>query len=249
MLPNIQYVLLCALKDRLFYGLILLTLSIAALSSMLGHTSFIEEMEMTVVFAAGASRLVLVIASIVFVCFFIHSSFDHKHMDVMMSRPVSRDEVVLSHWLGFALITMVMVLAVTACLFLIGPANHAGLLPWTVSMIWELWMVVAFALFASLILSSAVISVLASLAFYVAARMMILFIMTAERTANEILGTREILEWLAVFMPRLDLFVHSEWLVYGWEEKYSLTLLASQTLLFVTLLLTLCMSDFRKRQF
>lgn len=251
MISNIRYVLLCALKDRLFYGLILLLLAIVGLSSMLGGTSFIEETEMTTVFAAAASRLVLVIASIVFVCFFIQSSFDHKHMDVMLSRPISRDQVVLSHWLGFALIATLMVIPVTLCLILVGPENHPGILEWSISMVWELWIVVAFALFTSLILSSAVVSVLACIAFYVSSRMMILFLMTAERTtdADKIPGIRKIIEWISTLVPRLDLFSHSDWLVYGMHEKYPFSILAFQTVLFLALLLTLCMIDFRKKQF
>jgi len=251
MLTNIRYILLCALKDRLFYGLLLLLLAIALLSGMLGSTSFIEEKEMTVVFTAAASRLVLVIASVVFVCFYVQSSFDNKHMDVMLSRPISRYKVVLSHWLGFALISVLMVIPVTLCLVFIDPPSNDGLWLWSISMLWELWIVVGFALFASLILSSAVVSVLATLAFYVASRMMILFIMTAERVSasGKMSGVRQTIDGISTLMPRLDLFAHSEWLVYGMHEKYSFALLIGQTCLFVSLLITLCIVDFRKKQF
>jgi ABC-type transport system involved in multi-copper enzyme maturation permease subunit len=250
-LTNIRYILLCALKDRLFYGLLLLLLAIALLSGMLGGTSFIEEKEMSVVFTAAASRLMLVIASVVFVCFYVQSSFDNKHMDVMLSRPISRDQVVLSHWLGFALISVLMVIPVTLCLVYINPPNSDGLWLWSISMLWELWIVVGFALFASLILSSAVVSVLATLAFYVASRMMILFIMTAERVtaSGKMPGVRQTIEGISTLMPRLDLFAHSEWLIYGMHEKYPFSLLMGQTCLFVSLLILLCIFDFRKKQF
>ncbi len=132
MLTNIHYVLICALKDRLFYGLVALLLAIAFIASMLGDTSFIEEKEMATVFSAAASRLVLVIAGIVFVCFYVQSSFDNKHMDVMLSRPISRDQVVLSHWLGFALISILMVLPVVLFLVLIHVPNLMGLVWWSV---------------------------------------------------------------------------------------------------------------------
>ncbi len=110
---------------------------------------------------------------------------------------------------------------------------------------------VAFALFSSLVLSSAVISVLASLAFYVASRMMILFIMTAERisASSTIPGMRQVIDTISTLMPRLDLFAHSDWLVYGVDDKFSYALLFGQAFLFVSLLLALCVIDFRKKQF
>ena len=251
MKTNIRYVLLCALQDRLFYGLVALIIAIAAISHVLGGTAFIENPEITLVFTAGAVRLTLAITAIVFVCFYVKSAFDHKHMDVLLSRPISRDYIVLSHWLGFSVVSICMVIPVVLVFWLLGVLHVDGLIGWSLSMILELWIIVAFALFASLIMKSAVVSVLASLAFYVLARMIILFVMTAERGAAgaDLAFLSDFLEWVALIIPRIDLFSKSEWLIYGLGESFALHHLLGQTLLYVSLLLIMCMMDFRKRQF
>ena len=248
MKTTIRYVLLCALHDRLFYGLLALIIAIAGIANVLGGTAFLEYPEMIITFTASASRLVLVITAIVFVCFYIKSSFDHKHMDVMLSRPVSRDHIVLSHWLGFAVVSTLMVLPILCILMLFDTIHMVGVLWWSISMILELWIVVAFALFASLIMKSAVISVLASLAFYTLSRMIILFIMTAERSSNMPL-LRELLDSVLLVMPRMDLFSKSEWLIYGSVKGLHMDYIILQTLLYTSFLSVMCMLDFRKKQF
>lgn len=251
MKTNIRYILLCALQDRLFYGLLALIIVIAGISNVLGGTAFIEHPEMIATYTAGASRLVLVMTAIVFVCFYVKSSFDHKHMDVMLSRPVSRDHIVLSHWLGFAALSVFMVLPVSAIFLLFDTVNSAGVFWWSMSMMLELWIVVAFSLFASLIMKSAVISVLASLAFYTLSRMMILFVMTAERSAgsSSIPFLPEFLDNVSLVIPRVDLFSKSEWLIHGTNNELYFYQILSQAALYITLLVIMCMLDFRKKQF
>lgn len=253
MKTNIRYVLLCALQDRLFYGVLALLVAITLIAQTLGNTAFIEQTDMAMIFTASSARLVLVITAIVFVCFYIKSSFDHKHMDVMLSRPISRDHIVLSHWLGFAVISVLMTLPVTIMLWLLSPVHMLGLLAWTVSMVLELWVVVAFALFASFIMNSAVVSVLASLAFYVLSRMGILFVMTAERGGRgDFAWLSDVLETISVVMPRLDLFSKSEWLIRGVDgssHSPSFDLVILQACIYVLLLLVMCIIDFRKKQF
>lgn len=251
MRTNIRYVLLSALQDRLFYGLLALIIAIAGIAYALGGTAFLEHDEMVMAFTAGASRVVLVITAIVFVCFYVRSSFDHKHMDVMLSRPLSRDHIVLSHWLGFATVCLFMTLPVVVILALIAEPKWTGLAWWFISVVLELWVVVAFALFASLIMKSAVVSVLASLAFYVLSRMMILFVMTAERSSGSqmIPYLADLLQWISLLIPRIDLFGKSEWLIYGVDDGFNAGILLMQAALYVSLLMIMCILDFRKKQF
>src|SRR5271155_3737620 len=101
MLTNIRYILITALRDWLFIGLLAGILLATAVSATLGSTAFIEEKEMTVTFAAGAARLILMVGMIVFVCFHIRNAFDTKEIDVILSRPISRSNLVISYWLGF----------------------------------------------------------------------------------------------------------------------------------------------------
>lgn len=251
MLTNIRYVLLSALYDRLFLGLIGLVLFASGVSYLLGMTAFMEQTEMALTFTAASSRLILVVGVIVFVCFHIRSAFDSREMDVMLSRPISRDQVVLSHWLGFSLVSLLLVMPVLAILLVMGAPQTSGLFYWTLSLVLELWFVVAFAQFAAFILRSAVMAVMASLAFYVLARMIILFVMTAEHSTmgGNLLIVRDVVHWIAVIIPRMDLFAKSEWLIYGLKNPGDWTLFVAQAALYISILLVACILDFRKKQF
>jgi hypothetical protein len=66
MLTNIRYVLLTALRDWLFIGLFIGVLVATWISAVLGGTAFLEEQEMTITFASGAARVILMIGLIVF---------------------------------------------------------------------------------------------------------------------------------------------------------------------------------------
>lgn len=54
---------------------------------------------------------------------------------------------------------------------------------------------------------------------------------------------------LAIFVPRLDFFAKTEWLVYGMENSHELRLLLLQAAIFIPLLLVAAIIDFRKKQF
>src|SRR5471030_2906314 len=108
MLTNIRYILITALRDWLFIGLLACVLCAAAISATLGNTAFLETQEMTITFAAGSARVILMVGLIVFVCFHIRSAFDTKEIDVIMSRPISRSNLVIAYWLGFAFVALLL---------------------------------------------------------------------------------------------------------------------------------------------
>ncbi len=248
---NVRYVLLCALRDRLFIGLLIGVVAASILSAVLGSTAFLEEREMTLAFAAETTRMVLVVGLIVFVCFHIRSSFDSREIDVMLSRPLSRGQLVIDHWLGFSLVSLCLVLPTLGVMALIGTLNHTGFMWWSVSLLLETWFVVALALFAALLLKSAVSAVMASLGFYVLSRIMIYFIMTAHSTisAGKYPLMRFVLDATSIVMPRLDLFAKSEWLIYGLKTGHEWSLFLTQAAIYIPLLICASIIDFRRKQF
>ena len=61
MWTTIRYVMLTAIRDRLFVGLIAGIVGAALIAGVLGHTAFLEQTEMALVFAAGAARMMLAV--------------------------------------------------------------------------------------------------------------------------------------------------------------------------------------------
>lgn len=253
MLTNIRYILITALRDWLFIGLFAGIIFAVAISATLGGTAFIEQKEMTLTFAAGSSRLILVVGMIVFVCFHIRSAFDTKEIDVIMSRPISRSNLVIAYWLGFAFVATLLTLPVVALIGMIGVINVSGYLGWAASLLFETFLVVALALFSAFTLRSAVASVLATMGFYVLSRMMAFFIVTTKSGLVESDFKYDLLKHVLVgissMVPRLDLFAKSEWLIYGFNTTQDWVVFCAQVVIFVPLLVLASIADFKRKQF
>ncbi len=252
MLTNIRYILITALRDWLFIGLLVGILLATAISAILGGTAFLEEREMTITFASGASRLILMIGLIVFVCFHIRSAFDTKEIDVILSRPISRANLVIAYWLGFCLVALLLTFPVLVLLAMIGAPDMMGLIGWGASLLLETFLIVALALFSAFALRSAVTAVLACMWFYVLSRMMAFFVITVESPMfNDVkfIALKYALIAISSLVPRLDFFAKTEWLSYGFLSSQEWMIFVVQAAIFVPLLLLATIVDFRRKQF
>lgn len=255
MLTTIRYVLLTAFRDKLFFGLLLFVLAATFVSAALGGTSIVEEQQMTIVFAAGASRLIVMTGLIVFICFHIRSAFDSREIDVMVTRPISRGRLVLAHWLGFAAVASCLALPTALVIAALKPMHWDGWLIWASSLWLETLLVSAIALFAALMLKSAVSAVMTTLGFYVLSRMMAFFVATTHSTlvfrtvwVNDV--ARLLMDAISTIVPRLDFFGKTVWMVYGTDDAYlDVPRFLIQSAVFIPLLLVVAVIDFRRRQF
>ncbi len=254
MWTNIKYILLTALRDWLFAALFVGVVFSTLVSGVMGGTALLEPEQMTLSFSASSARVILVIGMIVFVCFHLRQAFDTKEIDVLLSRPISRSNLVLSYWLGFAFVGALLVIPTAVILLWSGIISEYGFIAWIVSLLLEIWLVISIAMFAALTLKSAVSSVLASLGIYVLSRMMGFFAATAEngilfhnQTLNE--SIRWVLDIISIIVPRLDFFAKSQWLIYGVKSYSDIYLYVAQAGIFVPLLLTAAIIDFRRKQF
>lgn len=263
---TIRYVLLTALRDRLFLGLMLAVIFAAFISSALGSTALVENMEMKMAFAGASTRVILMVGLMVFICFHVRHAFDSKEIDVFLSRPMTRLHLLLSYWVAFSLVALLLVLPSLAILIFLQYSKPAvGYLPiitnvdvegfsiWAVSILCESMLVVGLALFASLTLKSGVTSVLASLGFYVVSRMMAFFVATGDSPVASKDEVSMALNWLikaiSTIIPRLDFFGQTEWIVYGvksWEPFFHALM---QMGIFLPLLLLAAAIDFQRKQF
>jgi hypothetical protein len=249
---TVRYILITALRDRLFAGLCAALLVATGISLLLGSTAFLESWQMTVVLASGAARLILMSGLMVFACFHIHQMFDNKEIEVMLSRPLSRPCLLFQYWLGFTAVGLLLSLIVLAIIGLIGSYDLQGYAAWSLSLMLEVMLVVAMAVFASFTLRSAVLSVMGCMGLYLLSRMMAFFIMTSQSglgTTGSWAPLGQVLEVISVMVPRLDMFTQSDWLVYGMPMLGGWWHVIVQAAIFTPLLLMAAMVDFRRREF
>lgn len=252
MLTNIRYVLMTALRDRIFIAMLAGLLAAAMLASFLGETAFLEEREMKVVYAAGTMRVIVMLGIIVFACFHLRHAFDTKEIDVLLSHPVSRTSLVLSYWVGFCLVGWMLAMPAVAVILLLQAPSLSGFFAWSLSLGMEVMFVTAVAIFTGFMLSSATTAVMTTIGFYVLARIMVFFVMTAHSPQfdeQDYSVFRDMMGLISIAFPRLDLFAKTEWLIYGLRSTQECVLYVMQTLIYVPLLLVMSVIDFKRKEF
>lgn len=253
MLAIARYILLIALRDKLFFGMVLGIVAVSYLSYILGATALVEERQTAVTLAAGTSRFVVMLGLMVFVCFHIRRAFDSREMDVQVARPIRRTTLVFGYFLGFVAIAVALCLPMLLALAWMQPASWEGFAAYGTSLIAEALLATVFAMFAAFTLKSPVNAVLASCAFYVLSRLMGFFLITLfnhppfSNVIARVLSTNAI-DAVAYVLPRLDLFAKSAWLHYG-ASAHEWLLFGAQSLVFIPLLLCATMLDIRRKAF
>ncbi len=248
----IKHIIVTASRDWLFLSLFIMLLICLTLSFFLGNVALSEQEHMKMVFLAGSSRIFLIIGVILFICFSIKRSFENKEIDFIISRPISRVSFLFSYFIAFSLLCLILVLPLQFFIYLFFQPNLLGFLSWGLSLFLELVIIASFAIFSSLILKTALASVLSCFAFYFISRIMGFAVSSIIIPANfsnvdGILAT--ILKLLSSLLPRLDLFTQNKWLVYGDINISNIYLIVIYAVIYVALLLLMSIFDFKRKQF
>jgi hypothetical protein len=126
--------------------------------------------------------------------------------------------------------------------------DKSGYAVWIASVFFEAIIISSLAMTASLILRSTVLSVLLCLGFYVLARMAGFILMIATKPGS-IGASFDTFKGISAFVPRLDFFGKSEWLLYNFKSYDEVYLFLAQAAIYITLLMTLSVYDFKKKEF
>ena len=102
MRTTLAYVLMTAVRDRLFVALAVLLGMVAVVAIFVGDGVVAEPTASRVAYAALAARLVYVLGIVLFVCYQIRRIYESREIDVILSRPLSRTGFVVAYAAGFA---------------------------------------------------------------------------------------------------------------------------------------------------
>jgi hypothetical protein len=246
----IRLIVITALRDRLFSGLAGLVLLTFGLSLFLGSAALIEQREAGMVYAAGTSRLVVILGLVVFIAFQTQRLFESRELEAILSRSLSRPSFVFAYWAGFAVIATALVVPIAAAvLILYGLSSSSA--AWSVSLLLECFVVLAFAQFAALTLERATTTIFVTLAFYAFTRLIGFLLGIREATPDTGLNryANPIFDGLGMVIPRLDLMTQSEWLVYGFQQVADVPLVLLQSLVFIMLALCASAFDLQRKEF
>ncbi len=250
----LKYILLTAIRDRLYVGMFIILLAALGISSIVGGTALVEQSQATIVYVAGSGRLIFTIGMILFVCFYVRRTFENREVEFVLSKSISRHSFILAYLLGFILVALLIITPLIILLLLM-KVSLLGLFYWSISLLFESLIIITFALLAALILKSAVSAVMASLGFYILARMMGFFVLTIQipHEISDISSSdrflKAVLKILSVAFPRLDLYGKSEWLIYGAINYADIFIILGQSLIYIPLMIFMAFYDFNRKQF
>ncbi len=251
----LKYILLTAVRDWLYVGLFLSLIAALGISSLLGSTSLVEKSQMTIVYMSGSSRIILALGIILFVCFHIHRSFENKEVEFILSRSIPRYQFICSYLIGFILVAALIITPLALIMIMADGINKIGLGIWILSLFLEIAILVTFAILATLILRSVISAILATIGFYILARMMGFFVLTIKipEKVSDISTVKNflqaVLKVISTIFPRLDLFAKSDWLIYGIDNFASINLILLQSAIYIPLMIFMAFYDFNRKQF
>lgn len=248
----VRYLLKAAIRDRLLISFSAALVVAASLALFLGSSSVIESGQFALVYMSSSLRIMCVVALSLAIAFMIRRGFDMHEVEFILARPISRLTYVLSHAVAFLIIALVMGGTIVLLLSLQGMSfSSEGYIHWAVGFLLELAVVAMATMFFSFVLSSAVASVMAVFGYYMLARLNgeLLGIIDSGMAGGLLWLPSKIIQLTLIIAPRFDLYGQSEWLIYGFQESYTLVFLMANALLFMVLLVLGTMIDFVRREF
>lgn len=247
-----RYILKAGMRDKLLIGFLVLLGVAMSLSIFLGSSAITEKEQFSLVFMASTLRIGGLITLILFIIFYVRRSFEGRDVEYLLSRPMTRAQFLLGHFLAFAVIGTILSGFITLALFFMPNVTGQGAnFLWGVSIWAEYMMMMSMAVFFAFVLSSPVMATLMSLAFYVLARLIgeILGIIQADNSDGMMALMEKMMLLISILVPRLDLMGQSSWLVYGVQDSISLGFILLQGSVFCGLVYFATLIDLNRKEF
>ncbi|MEO5363109.1 MAG: ABC transporter permease [Magnetococcus sp. DMHC-8] len=227
-------------RHRLFWilpGLVLVGLSLAGFAGSLALT---EAGPLRGALLGAFLRLTGVILTAVYVLHSQSREYQDKGLELIFALPLTRTAYLLGKLAGYAVLVSCMVTVFAGVLLFF--ADPMPVVVWGVSLLMELWLVVAFSLLVQWTIHALPAAFLLVLLFYLLARILA----DLQWVGQGVLMPQGGLYWQAVnttlaaiawVLPSLDRFTRSEWLAYGsggWDDLLFVLAQGSGYLLLLT---------------
>lgn len=234
-----RFTLLETLRSKSIRVVLVVIIVALALSLFAGEIALTESTRIRVAFLAGILRMASALMVSLFLINAIMREFNEKGHVLLLSMAIPRSHYVIGKLLGFSMAAAIISCAATLAIAIFIPATQA--IPWGVSLMAELWIIVAFSLFCALAFSHPMPAITTVFGFYVLSRTIstIQLIGHGSLTAPDSPTERWLIhgvDGIALLLPHLDQFTRTSWLVNAMPTSGELMSLGGQALLYVMLL-------------
>ncbi|MCK5334719.1 MAG: hypothetical protein KAQ67_01085, partial [Gammaproteobacteria bacterium] len=209
-----RYSLLEAIRGKIIWIIAALLILSVLLSLFISQTALTETQESQVALMAGFLRLSSMLVMIFFVVSSVARDFQDKSIELIFAVSIPRYQVFLGKFFGFSLLAFLVSILYTGVLFFY--ADASAVLIWSLSLWCELSLVALLSLIFILSLENVAMSLMASIGMYALMRFMPAIQSMGEGPLQGGLFNQFInglLDLIGVFLPRLDHFTQSSWLL------------------------------------
>lgn len=242
-----RYTLLEAARSRLIW-LVLGTICVfSAASFLIRELSITDSLRLQTAFLATSLRASSFFLIAAFIIGTLQREFNDKGPALLLALDLPRGHYVLGKALGMAGVASLIGLACALPLALLAPG--ASWLAWTASLLLEAWIIAAVSVFCGISLRGVAAGLALTLGFYLLAKslatLQLISHASLEAASLSHRYMTQMLDTLALLLPRLDEFAQTRWLVDGISG--ALGPLALQALIFSALVTAAAMFDMYRK--
>jgi hypothetical protein len=246
------YFVRAAIRDRLFWSVAAAIVVVFSLAYFFGSTTVNEGPNFAIVFTAFGARFFGVVSLVLFTINYIRRSFEARDIDYLLSRPIGRVGFVLTHAAAFSTLAIITAFLLGGLVVYLERSNlTSGIMLWWFSIGVEFIIMVNVAMFFAFVMKSPTSCSLIVFAFYLLTRVIgqIHGIINQSEGYGLVRVASKTMEFISIFLPRLDLFGQTKWVLYQVPDTVSYGFIASQGLIFSAVVICAAIIDMKRRQF
>lgn len=245
-----RYTLLDALRNRTLWLVFLLVAVGISLSLFLQQVAVTQSVQIQSGTLALIERTGSVFILVSVVLSGMVRDYHDKSLEFFLAMPISRADYFFGRLSGYAAFSLV--LAVLLSIPLLWSSPGQAVIVWGVSLFFELVLMSSVSLFFSISLTQMPAALAGVLGFYLLSRSMgtLLLIMDGPLADHSLLQTvaNTAFSSIGYFLPRLDEFTRTAWLVYPSPNWHELMHVAAQTGIYSALMCCAALFDFHRRE-
>ncbi|MPZ47612.1 MAG: ABC transporter permease [Betaproteobacteria bacterium] len=246
-----RFTLLEALRTRLPWIWAGVLAFFGAASLFINQIAITESARLQWSFYASGLRLAAVLTLAAYITSSMVRELNEKGLEMVLALDLPRAAYVAGKLLAFLGVAAAMAALAALPLALARPVDAVA--AWMLSLICELAIVAAFAVFCIVSFAQVVPALLLIIAFYLLARTIdALRLMSESAVLGELGGARSLFEYafdaIALLLPAFERFTQTEWIASGNVEAPVLLPIITQALIYTLLLLGASLIDFHRRE-
>jgi ABC-type transport system involved in multi-copper enzyme maturation permease subunit len=233
-----RYTLLEALRNRLIWLIVIVIFAAIGLTGFLSELALTEKREIQLALLAALLRFAAIFLLATFVVASMVRESNDKGLELILALPIPRAGYLFGKMAGFAALAVIMAILFGLLITLLAPPLPSLL--WTLSLILECWIVIAFSVLCVLSFNQVMPTLSAVMGFYLLARSITALQLISSQPLNDNTLSQQsislLIHGLSALLPHFDAYTRTDWLVYHTGNWATILPLLEQSAIYLVFL-------------